>query len=217
MATKNNAKPTQDAAIDELNQVFPPDEINDELESQATNGHSYSTTAGLSLDELDIAAERNTARDEQERSKLDPPKGNWNKVSKWTYEKQVRPLDKQAGDIDPSGRVMLNFYGKPEVREENGIPYEPTLFLRISPDVRYKADSPKEHDNSYKLYLLAKDLFLSIYGRAPKISEIVKMLENAEYIIRTFNGDTGPIIMGLQDPDQERVRSNRRNRRTSNA
>lgn len=216
MATKNNARIEEAAAHDELDEVFPPDEINDELD-HTNSSTSYSATAGLSLDELDIAASNNVARDEAERAKMDPPKGNWNKTDKWMYEKRVSLQDKQAGDIDPAGRTVLNFYGKPEAREENGITYEPTLFLRISPDIRYKADKPKEHDNSYKLYLLSRDLFMSIYGRAPKISEIVKMLEHDEYIIRTFNGDTGPIVTGLQDPNQERVRNNRRTRRTSNA
>lgn len=221
MATRNNAKPVEPVAdtpptTDELDTIFPPDEINDELEAQHSNGAStFSATAGLSLDELD-ERDTNAARDELERAKIDPPKGNWLKTAKWMYEKRVSLNDKQPGDIDPAGRTILNFYGKPEPRTaDNGITYDPTLFLRVSPDLRYKMDKPNEHDNSYKLYLLAKELFVSMYARAPKISEIVRMLENAEYILRTFNGDTGPIITGLQDPDQERVRSHRRTKRST--
>lgn len=211
MASRNNAKtetPTDDL-IDDL-----PDEINDEDSHASTtsNGSGYSYSAGLSLEELD-AIGIDEERDERERAKIDPPSGNWEKEAKFTYEKRVNTNDRGQGDIDPAGRTMLNFYGKPVSREVNNIVYEPTLFIRLSPDLRYKADKPTEHDQAYKLWLAAKDLFLSMYARRPKISEIVKMMEQDHYIIRTMKGDSGPITVGIQDADQERIRSNRRNRR----
>lgn len=213
MATRSNVRPAE-PTIDEMNAVFPPDEINDE--TPTTNGRP-AIIAGLSLDELD-ARGIDEERDEQERAKIDPPSGNWLKEAKqkWTYEKRVYPNDKHNDDRDPSGRTVLNFYGKPAPREDNNITYQPTLFLRISPDCRYKQEAGREHehDNSYKLWLGAKDLFVSMYGRRPRISEIVTMLTEEEYIVRTMKGDSGPIVVSLQDPNQERVRANRRNRRT---
>jgi hypothetical protein len=102
------------------------------------------------------------------------------------------------GDFDPAGRTYLTFIGKPVAREANGLSYEPTLRLRLSPDKRLKADAPVI-DTAYKLFLKAKDAYLEKHSeKASNLAQLRSMLEHDEYFVRTMNGDNGPIIYDLK-------------------
>lgn len=212
--------PQLDDDVDDFN---PPDELDDEAVYNVPTS-TYSASAGLSLEELnerDIDEER----DERNRALLSPPAGTWEKPANdmqadereraWKYEKRVNTADRAEGDIDPAGRTMLNFWGKTKPLRKDGITYEPTLFIRISPDVRYKAEAGKEHelDNSYKLWLSAKELYLSMYGERGKIIPIKNMLLNDEYLVRCMSGDAGLVPLQFLDKDQQRMRARRRIKR----
>lgn len=152
----------------------------------------------LSLDQLnDLSFD--DGRDEVERAKINPPTGDWEKEDRWKFEKRVNAADSVHGDIDPSGRTFLNIVGKPKQREANGISYEPTLFLRISPDIRYKQDKPNEVDMAYKLFLRAKDMYTEMHSEKPtKLGQLITMLEEDNYVLRTMNGDNGAVVVDVK-------------------
>jgi hypothetical protein len=187
-----------------------PDELGDEqgtTTTAANTGGSASNTAGMSIEEFN-ALGFNDERDEHERLKLwDAPTGDWEKTDRWKVEKRVYEGDCLPGDIDPMGRTVLNVTGKPKGRVANGIEYTPQLFLRISPDIRYKQDKPDEVDNSYKLFLQSKDTYLAINKEKVRtLGQLVAMLEEDNYIVRTMNGDTGPVSVGVKPRMEQRRR-----------
>lgn len=152
----------------------------------------------LSLDDLNSLG-FDDSRDETERAKINPPTGDWEKEDRWKFEKRVNAADSVHGDIDPTGRTFLNVVGKPKQREANGISYEPMLFLRLSPDIRYKQDKPAEVDMAYKLFLKAKDMYTEMYSEKPtKLGQLIAMLEEDSYILRTMSGDSGPVIVDMK-------------------
>ena len=152
----------------------------------------------LSLDQLNDLS-FNDSRDEVERVKLSPPTGDWEKEDRWKFEKRVNMADSMVGDIDPTGRTFFNIAGHPKSREANGISYQPMLFLRISPDIRYKQDKPNEVDMGYKLFLKAKDVYTELKEEKPKkLGQLITMLEEDNYVLRTMNGDNGPVIVDIK-------------------
>lgn len=206
------------ATAEEFN--FPPEFESDVPQGRIHNtdglppssavGQRNSTTVyqptGSGLDAL-AGMEFDQAQDEQERKKLDAPTGDWQKEDRWEFELYIRTEDSQPGDKNPAGRTYFNFKGKPHSREANDLVYEPTLFLRMSPDRRYKEDKPQEVDMAHKLYLLAKDVYLELKEEAatdPR--KFVTMLIEDSYVVRTMNGDGGPIVVAIKS-------GRRRNRR----
>lgn len=149
----------------------------------------------------------NDTQDELERQKMNPPVGDWDKEDRWEYEKRVNSEDRQVGDIDGAGRTFLIFKGKPKSREANGLDYEPMLFLRISPDKRYKQDKPTEVDSSYKLFLKVKDMYIEKKGEKVKnFGQLKSMLEEDSYVVRTMNGDNGAIVVDVRVKRQRNSR-----------
>lgn len=205
MATRTTKVEDIDTDIPELPDLPEGDEF-DETKVQGSNGSasSPSVSGSLSSDDLDSLG-FNDKRDEAERAKINPPAGDWDKEEPWKFEKRVRAGDSQPGDIDPEGRTSLSFWGKPKAKQANGMEYEPTLFIRISPDVRYKEDDPTKVDMAYKLFLQAKDLYISLYEEKPKnLGQLRKMLMEDVYIVRTMNGDTGPIVTNIRAKQRKR-------------
>lgn len=142
--------------------------------------------------------EFNDEDDEQEFRKLNPPSGNWDKEDTWEFSEGHNTGDKRDGDFNPDGRTYYNFYGLPKSREANGFEYCPRLFLRISPDKRFKQGKPDEVDTPYNLFLRAKELFLTLNkSRAKRHGDLIKMLQSDAYVIRTMKGDSGPIVLDI--------------------
>lgn len=158
----------------------------------------------LSLDQLNELT-FDDSRDEAERAKINPPTGDWEKEDRWKFDKRVNAADSVHGDIDPTGRTFFNVFGKAKTRVVGDISHDPTLFLRISPDIRYKQDKPNEVDMAYKLFLKAKDVYTELYEQKPtKLGQLITMLEEDNYVVRTMNGDNGPVIVDVK------VKRNRR-------
>ena len=151
----------------------------------------------LTLDQLDSLG-FNDERDQEELNKLFPPAGNWNKEDTFQFRIVNYDNDIQVGDLSDKGRTIYSFSGKPEPRELNGVEYQPVLFFRMSPDIRYKEDDPTKIDHTYRMFLRAKELFLSIKEYKPKTQrELVEMLVEDRYVIRTMNGDSGPFVLDI--------------------
>jgi hypothetical protein len=206
MANRNNVN-TQAAVSDDDDIDDLPSEISgDDTQSKNTDARANGemVTGGLSLDELD---ERgfNDNRDEMERTKLDAPPGDWFKKERWEFEKRVYANDSMPDDLDPSGRTFFTFKGLPESRVANGgMVYEPNMYLRISPDIRYKADKPDQVDMAYKLFLRCKDLYLDMKGEKPTARKLIAFLEEDEYTVRTMKGDNSPIIVDVKKTVQRK-------------
>ena len=163
-----------------------------------TNNTGPSVQGALSTDDLDNYT-RDSAKSEHVRSLVNAPTGDWVKDDRWMYEKRVYQGNCEHGDLDPVGRTVLQFNGKPKARVVSSIEHQPMLFLRISPDVRYKKDEPNKLDMMTKLFSQAEDLYLSLNGKVwSTLRELRVMLENDDYIVRTMNGDSGAVIVGLK-------------------
>jgi hypothetical protein len=178
-----------------------PDELGDEqattVPAAAANGQRP-TSSGLSLDALGEMG-FNDDRDEETRLKLTPPTGDWLKSDRWKFQKVVYADDCEPGDVDPEGRTIFVVSGKPDARQANGMEYQPHLFLRMSPDLRFKPDKPEEIDNSHKLFIKAKDVYMSLKGeKCRTFAQLINMLEEDQYIVRTMNGDSGPIVVEMK-------------------
>lgn len=173
-------------------------EMPDEIHADADQG------AGLTADQLNEQG-FNDEQDEAELKKLNPPTGDWLKENTFDYVKRVNLEDQMVGDIDPSGRTFMTFTGKPEPRTANGIEYQPMFFVRISPDRRYKQDKPQEVDMAHKLYLKAKELYLSLHAEKPRnFGQLITMLCEDNYVIRSMNGDNGAIAVDIKPKRQQR-------------
>ena len=173
--------------------VESPSDIED-----ITNNTGASVQGALSTDDLDNYT-RDSAKSEHVRSLVNAPTGDWVKDDRWMYEKRVYQGNCEHGDLDPVGRTVLQFNGKPKARVVSSIEHQPMLFLRISPDVRYKKDEPNKLDMMTKLFSQAEDLYLSLNGKVwSTLRELRVMLENDDYIVRTMNGDSGAVIVGLK-------------------
>lgn len=191
-----------DLSFDDL-----PDEMNDEPASNGSsnsNGHmvtpsgSSENNIGLSLDELNDTAFDNE-RDEKERAKLDPPAGDWQKSERWVVTASVYTADSMPGDTRPEGRTTYTVQGKPDTITLNSLEYCPGLFFRLSPDPRNKMDDPSKRDNSYKLFLKAKDAYLSLKGeRCPSEKALINFLRDADYVVRTMKGENGPVVVDIK-------------------
>jgi len=177
--------------------IIMPEEFNeDDIAAEATT---------LTLDQLNNLG-FNDAQDEAEYAKLNPPVGDWTKEDRWQFSSRVNNADTMSTDISSSGRTVLNFMGKPESRIANGLEYQPMLFLRLSPDIRYKQDKPTDVDMAYKLFLRAKELYLHLNSEKPRyIGQLIKMLVEDSFVLRTMNGDNGPIVVDIKAKSQ-RVR-----------
>ena len=171
-------------------------------EFSASDNFDSGNSEALTIDDL-LSQEYTSEQKEQfedSYKKLNPPTGDWEKDDRWKFEYRFNENDSQPNDINPAGRSFLTFSGKPISREANGISYQPLLFLRVSPDARFKADKPSEHDLAHKLWLKANnELFLALNEREAKNPrEVRTMLEEGNYVMRTMNGDNGPVIVDIK-------------------
>ncbi len=202
MATTPNVNP------DINNEFDMPDEFNvPTLEPSPHDVYNppHSEGGALTLEDLEEIGV-NEQQDEAERKKLYPPPGDWIKSIDWDYRLARFEGDCQPGDISPSGRTIYVFFGKPEERiDREGNAYQPVLNLRMSPDRRFKQDDPTKVDFSYAMYLKAKDLYLALKGaKMTKQVQLVRMLIEDEYVVRTMNGDSGPFVLEVKQRRQQK-------------
>ena len=203
MATRNNATKFNLTVDDEDPAVNVDGSLDTPVEFTVDDDQDIP-----SIDDLNNVG-FNDARDEIERAKLDPPKGDWIKDDRWKCELRTNDGDSEPGDIDPRGRTVLSFSGRCIPREANGMVYDPMLFFKVSPDWRGKQDNPDKPDMAYQLCLRAKDLFLSLYGeKIQKLAQLRDMLREESYVVRTMTGDNGLIIVGIK-PKQDQKRRGR--------
>lgn len=192
---------------DDIPESMDDSQVKPRVTSAGTNGNT-SSSAGMSLEELD---ERgfDEARDERIRAAMDPPSGDWFKIGRWEWEKRNYTNDTMPDDIDPAGRTFFQFTGEVESRTMGEHTYTPKLFLRISPDVRFKVDKPEEIDIAHKLWLRAKDLYLKVKLEKPTIRKLVMFLAEDDYIVRTMKGDSSPITVDVRQKVERRQASRR--------
>lgn len=187
-----------------------PDEFNVEMPAGSENYVAGSSpTTSSSFDDLDDVT-FDDSRDEIERAKLYPPPGDWVKSDRWQFRQARYEGDCQPGDINPVGRTMYIFFGKPEVRlDKDRNPHEPILSIRMSPDRRYKQDDPNKVDFAYQMYLKAKDVFLTIKGtKCRKPPELVPFMCDESYLVRTMTGDNGPFVLEVKASREQRKTAN---------
>lgn len=182
-----------------------PEEFNeDDVVIQSNSSIATVEPVGLTLDQLNQIG-FNNQQDESEYAKLNPPVGDWIKEDRWQFSTRLNTNDSSPKDINSSGRTTLNFMGKPESRQANGLEYQPMLFLRISPDIRYKQDKPTEVDMAYKLFLRAKEIYLQANSQKPSnIGQLVNMLCEDSFVLRTMNGDNGPLVVDIKVKRQQK-------------
>lgn len=162
-----------------------------------------------SLDDFDLGQFKE--RDSHEYQKDNPPGGTWVKEDEWSYKIFVNEQDSRKGDINPQGRTLLIFTGRPKVRVVNNIDYDPILSFRISPDLRYKdpedADGREDQkDLASRLWTMAKEkMYLEMKGAMPqKLRDITDMLRYDEYEVRSMKGDNGPVVLEVRTKQQQR-------------
>ena len=198
MASRSNVSKFDVGDDDEGDESVPP------IPTQFTADDRSSSS--ISIDDLNSIG-FNDARDEAERARLDPPTGDWIKDDRWKFELRRNEQDSELGDIDPLGRTMLTFTGKCVSRDANGITYDPMMFLRVSPDARYKVEEPEKADMAYRLFLKAKDLYLTLKGeKIRSVAQMRDMLAEDEYVVRTMKGDNGLVIVDIKPKQKERSR-----------
>lgn len=187
---------TQQVDVDDLPTEFDDEPVGTSTTAYA-NGQSMTST-GMDLDALNNLG-FNTARDEATRKEITVPGGDWVKTDRWKFSKLVYGGDNLDDDIDPEGRTMFVISGKPDNRTVEGVDYQPQLFVRMSPDKRYKQDDPTKVDTAHKMFLRAKDLYMAIHGAQPaNYGQLITMLTEDSYIVRTMVGDNGPIVVEIK-------------------
>lgn len=202
MANRRNVKDV-DVDVDDI-----PDELDELSNSGVTNSRVNGetvTSKGLSLDELEEKG-FDEARDAETYAKLNTPGGDWVKRDRWDFEQRVYANDTMPGDLDPSGRLYFIFKGVAEPRVVGGNVYTPNQSLRISPDIRFKPDNPDQIDMPHKLYMRAKDLYLSVRGEKCTPRKLVAFLEEEEYVVNTMPGNSGgsPYITDIKPIPQRK-------------
>lgn len=207
-----------------------PDEYNEEEPGAHSNASTtHNNVIGLTMEELAALCSDNE-RDSANRKRLDPPSGDWLKKDRWKCQPNrngqtidfgndilgmIIEGDSLPGDTStkfpsmPQGRLVFVVFGKPEPRQVDNDEYQPTLFIRVSPDQRYKEDEPEKLDLSHKLWLRAKDLYLSINKEdsGGNFVKVISMLIEDEYKINTFlppGGDSGLMVTGLKTKELQR-------------
>ena len=201
MASKAHAKKSEfDTDNDDVEFDNAPDELDHDNDGPSI-ALGFDDLEGLTTDD---------EREEEERAKMYPPPGDWEKAEPF---KMVEPIpiyeeDSQPGDLlEGKGRLMLMFNGQPEPRTNKGIEFKPTLFIRMSPDLRRSQNKPNEADLAYKLWLQAKEIYEYLHDgeTTNDVRKIAAMMIEDNYVIRTLNGDSGPFVLNIK-PKKERQR-----------
>lgn len=147
----------------------------------------------------------NSQQYEDDYQKINPPTGNWNKEDRWeTFKMSIHENDSQPGDVglakgrSYTGRTYYSINGRPVSRTVDKVEHAPMLYFRMSPDKRYHPTKVGEFDFSYKLFIQAQQVYLSIHGESLKSEAQLKhMLEEDSYVLKTGKGDSGLIVYDI--------------------
>lgn len=189
-------KPTDnefDVEATDTDKVSNTDDIPDEFSTDD------STSSGLSTEDLNKTIFNDKQYDDDYK-KMNPPTGDWNKEDRWeTFKLVINTEDSMPGDINPAGRTFYSIAGRPESRTVDGIEHTPMLFFRGSPDRRFHHVKTSEFDAAYKMFVRMREVYLSIHGERMRTPAQLKyMLEEDNYVLRTGNGDNGPMVYDIK-------------------
>lgn len=149
---------------------------------------------GIDLDEMplsDIIYDR--------VREMNPPAGDWMKVSRWELTERVDPEDQMPGDVSELGRFYYQLEGYVEPRTEDGVSYTPFIFFRCSPDSRQDERRPQNKDSATRLFDTAIDTFIADHTRKPKNYHEFKLyLRDGSYIVNTTKGNSGPFVQRVK-------------------
>lgn len=190
MATRNNMKPEFKDDIDDP--ALPPEFTHDDDDN-------------LSLDTI-TGTEFNRKRMNEDLKRISPPDGTWMKEDRWeNFKRSINVNDSMPDDIDENGRTVYSIYGKPTPRIVDDTEHQPTLFIRVSPDIRYKKDDTTKFDLAYTMFLKASEVYLAIHGSELTNDTMLKyFLEEDEFALRTMKGDNGLVVTGIQQKRLQR-------------
>lgn len=179
---------------------FDPDTDGD------TEPGEYGTT-GIDDDEL-RALGFDDSGDEEVWRTMNPPSGDWIKSAEWKFRKYHITTDVQDGDSVPgAGRLVYVFYGPLDAREYQGHTFTPTARVEMSRDKRPHREKPGEWDLKTKMFIAAKNLFLSKKGRKPQNQgQIIDMICLDEFAVNMSKGDNGLFCMGIKEKSERAFR-----------
>jgi hypothetical protein len=130
---------------------------------------------------------------------MNPPAGDWSKVSRWELTERVDPEDQMPGDVSELGRFYYQLEGYVEPRVEDGVSYAPFIFFRCSPDARQDERRPQYKDSATKLFDSAMDTFIADHTRKPHHYREFKLyLRDSSYIVNTTKGNSGPFVQRIK-------------------
>jgi hypothetical protein len=177
--------PTPDDIANQMIDELPP--AFDEDGRHTTSNSDSLTTAQIT------GASFNRSQRAEDHKLMSAPDGDYIKTERWLESfKRTSYDDREPGDVYPDGRSVYTISGKPEPRVVNGVTYQPTLFVRCSPDRRMHRDRPGEFDFNYKMYDRICEVFLTVMGRElENETDLQQFLEEGQYTINTLVGRDG--------------------------
>lgn len=182
-----NSKPAaSDLMINDDDDVtdLPPD-FNPDVDTEVP---------GIDLDETPLS---DTIYDRVRE--MNPPAGDWLKVSRWDLTERVDVEDQMPGDVSELGRFYYQLEGYVEPRTEDGVSYTPFIFFRCSPDARQDERRPQNKDSATRLFDSAIDTFIADHTRKPKNYRELKLyLRDASYVVNATKGSSGLFVQRIK-------------------
>jgi hypothetical protein len=185
--TTTTQTPTPDDIANQMIDELPPAFDEDSGGHTASNGDSLTTAeiTGVSF---------NRAQRAEDHKLMSAPGGDYIKTERWleSFKRTSYDSDREPGDVYPDGRSVYTISGKPEPKVVNGVTYQPTLFVRCSPDRRMHRERQGEFDHNYTMYDRICEVFLKIMGRdLDNETDLQQFLEEGQYTINTMVGRDG--------------------------
>lgn len=185
---KTTGEPVQtpDEVANQMIDELPP-AFDEEGRHSGTNGDSL-TTAQIT------GASFNRSQRAEDHKLMSAPAGDYVKESRWleSFKRTSYDSDREPGDVYPDGRSVYTISGKPEPRVVNGVTYQPTLFVRCSPDRRMHRERTGEFDFNYTMYDRICEVFLKVMGRdLDNETDLQQFLEEGQYTLNTMLGRDG--------------------------
>lgn len=182
-----NQTPTPDDVANQMIDELPP--AFDEEGGHHTQANSDSlTTAQIT------GASFNRSQRAEDHKLMSAPGGDYIKSERWleSFKRTSYDSDREPGDVYPDGRSVYTISGKPEPKTVNGVTYQPTLFLRCSPDRRMHRERTGEFDFNYTMYDRICEVFLKVMGRElDNETDLQQFLEEGLYTLNTMLGRDG--------------------------
>jgi hypothetical protein len=205
---KTTGEPVQtpDEVANQMIDELPPAFNEDAGGHTASNGDSL-TTAQIT------GASFNRSQRAEDHKLMSAPAGDYVKEARWleTFKRTSFDSDREPGDVYPDGRSVYTISGKPEPRTVEGVTYQPTLFIRCSPDRRMHRERLGEFDFNYTMYHRICEVFLRVMGRdLENENDLQQFLEEGQYTINTMVGRDGRLqTMNVKETLLQSLQANR--------